>query len=394
VPNDPQTWTVTPTGRDPRGIAHLWAAGGALAAVPVISLLFRYGAFPPTRLNPTILVVAIFVGGVLWAVLALALLARRIEQTVTLGADGVEIVGSPSPVRVRRLRFDRIHSIEPRWGSRPVLILYPSGWAFPAAIGGKGADPKLLVEVAGAIRDGIAALPDGSERLAGIEVRARAATTLVGRIPVTTVTTVVLLIVAILIQLAMGCVPFHESCAAMALANVPKAVAAGEVHRLLTANLVHADVAHYVVNIIGLGLLGSPVELALGWRRTALLFVLGGIAAQAAGAMWGGYAWVVGASGILYACLGALLWIHVRRGDEVPGRLRLVQVAWILFAIGIGTELLAPRISSATHIGGLVAGFALTPLLVGGGPLFRRWERKPGLDLRADGGERRKRDEG
>jgi membrane associated rhomboid family serine protease len=372
VTDGPQTWTVTPARRDPRAPLHLGAAAGTLAAAPVSWAIFSLvGIEAPTGILVPVLG-AIFLIGVVWALFAFRLLRRRSAQTVTLSSDAIEIVGSPtSPVLVRHLALRRIFSIEPPLAGPPGLVFFMEGWGVPVAIGGKDAGPALLAEVAGAVRRRIADLPDGPQHLEKLEARARARQRLALRVPLATLATAALLVLCFGLQWVASCVPLEASCEAMALAGAPDRVAAGQVYRLLTANLLHVDVLHLALNLLGLAAAGSLTELVLGWRRTALLYLTGGIAAQGGASAFTSMI-TVGASGSVYACFGALLWLGLRRSDELPGSLRFVHAAWLMVGLGILLELAMPRISSAAHIGGFLAGLLITPLLIGRRPLFVR----------------------
>jgi len=367
-----QTWKVTPARREPRAFLHLGAAAGVLAAAPIGAAIFPLlGIEAPARIFVAVLG-PLFVIGVVWTGLALRLLRRKSPQTVTVGPDAVEIVGSPtSPVHVRRLALGRIASIEPPLMGPPAVVVFVEGWGLPAAFGGKDADPALLAEVATTIRERIADLPDGVERLGRLDASAWARKRLVPRVPRATLATCLLLIVGFALQWAASCVPLERGCGALAWANAPDRVAAGEAYRLLTSNLVHTGLLHLGLNLLGLATAGSLMELILGWRRSALVYLAAGIAAPAASAAFTATT-VVGASGIAYASLGALFWLRLRRSRELPGVFLLVHVAWLALGLGFLAELAYPAISSTTHIAGFLVGFTITPVLIGKRPLFAR----------------------
>lgn len=142
----------------------------------------------------------------------------------------------------------------------------------------------------------------------------------------------------------------------------------GDWWRVITANLLHAAPkfpAHLVLNLLGLLALGSLVERAIGGAR--MLCVMG---ASAVGAMlasgMAGYAQVVGVSGVVFGILGALTWLELRRADELPAWWRVPRrgLFWML-ALSAALPLLVPFIAGGAHLGGFLAGGAVTALLVG-----------------------------
>ena len=362
------SWEITPARRDPRVILHLSMAAGTLAAPPATLL----GLAPAAGFTPPAWFYGMQAGigllGIFWALLALRLWPRRIAQTVTVGREAVTIEGSPaSPVCVRRVPYDRIQALGPSPGWTLGLTLWVSGMSLPVVIGGRGTDPQVLEVVAEEIRGRIGKLPDGAERLARIEAKARFGSALVGRVPIVTLATGLVLLASVLVQWMAASLPFPADAdvPAVALANVPDRVAAGEVYRLVTANFLHLNALHFAGNLLGIAVGGYLVELAIGGKRTVLLLAVSGIVAHAAAAAWGGFDVVIGASGLIYGCLGALLWLRLRRGDELPGRLSLPHITWILIGFGLIAEIGFPGISAAGHLGGLLAGLLLTPVLVG-----------------------------
>jgi membrane associated rhomboid family serine protease len=137
-------------------------------------------------------------------------------------------------------------------------------------------------------------------------------------------------------------------------------VAAGEWWRLFTAGFLHSGLLHLGLNMVGLAVLGPPVEHALGRLRFAALY-LAGLSASSLGALLLSPRGVtVGASGAIFALMGALLMGQRAAGMDVrrSGILGLV-IANLVFTA------LVPGISIGGHLGGLAGG------LVAGAVLFR-----------------------
>ncbi|EQD26920.1 rhomboid family protein, partial [mine drainage metagenome] len=83
---------------------------------------------------------------------------------------------------------------------------------------------------------------------------------------------------------------------------------------LLTALFMHADVPHLVGNMAFLLIFGLPVERAIGSLRLLLLFLIGGMLANIAGALSLPQAVmpIIGASGAVSTIVGAYLALFPR----------------------------------------------------------------------------------
>lgn len=149
-------------------------------------------------------------------------------------------------------------------------------------------------------------------------------------------------------------------------------VAGGEVWRLLTAGFLHANLVHLGVNMFSLWVLGRPLEAALGRARFIGLYLAGLLGSSAvAYLLTPPTVAVVGASGAIFALLGALFVLGRRLGLDTRSLTGLLVINLVIsFAV--------PGISWQAHVGGLVsgalaaAGLALaarrrTPVLAVGG---------------------------
>ena len=154
---------------------------------------------------------------------------------------------------------------------------------------------------------------------------------------------------------------------------------AGELWRVLTANLLHANVPHLVANVLFILAVGAFIEGALGAMRTA--FVMGSSALGAMGASLASVdEQVVGASGIVLGLIGAALWLEFRCADRLPVTWRAPR--WLLLALltfaAIETVFL-PGVAAAAHLGGFVGGIAATAAVAPSG--LRREGARPWLTL-------------
>lgn len=148
----------------------------------------------------------------------------------------------------------------------------------------------------------------------------------------------------------------------------------------LSCTLLHAGVAHLVLNLVMLAYCGAQVERAVGWNGVAILYVVGAYAAAAGQWLLAPASPVpmIGASGAISAVVAAYALLfgqrEVKALGPVPGG--VVHILW-LAAAWIGIQLLvglagaglpgtggAP-VAIGAHIGGFIAGLALArPLLL------------------------------
>lgn len=138
----------------------------------------------------------------------------------------------------------------------------------------------------------------------------------------------------------------------------------GEVYRLLTCGFLHANLLHLVLNVLALAGLGRLCEAVFGPARLLLLFLLsvlgGSILSMADG---GGVS--VGASGGVFGLMGALVGLGWRYRHALPHDLRqgFGRRLWPWIALNLGIGLAVPGIDNLAHLGGLLAGLGLGPLL-------------------------------
>ena len=150
-------------------------------------------------------------------------------------------------------------------------------------------------------------------------------------------------------------------------ANSSFLVRAGDWPRLITGNLLHADLVHLFFNGLALVSLGRPLEPLLGTRRFLFLFLVACCGGALFSALFTGALIAVGAStGIvgLFGAGAAAGWRAVERWDPpARGRYLVKQLLWTLFLLGL-PALIVPNADHFGHIGGLLAGVAVTLLLV------------------------------
>lgn len=144
----------------------------------------------------------------------------------------------------------------------------------------------------------------------------------------------------------------------------------------ISATLLHGGWLHLGFNLLMLIFCGKMVEVALGPWGMAILYIAGAYAAAAAQYLAGPYdiSPMIGASGAISAVFGgyALLFSQPRLFLEHPLAARAVNVLWLAVAwialqymMGLATTGSGMVIATAAHVGGFLAGLALTkPLMM------------------------------
>jgi membrane associated rhomboid family serine protease len=128
-------------------------------------------------------------------------------------------------------------------------------------------------------------------------------------------------------------------------------VAHGEWWRLITSAFLHFSLIHLAFNLVVLGLVGAPVEEALGHMRYLVLYLVSGLAGSAGALLLTPNAVTAGASGAIFGILGAMLILEWETTGSLRGpalTLIIVNLAFTFYARG--------SVSMGGHLGGLAAG--------------------------------------
>jgi len=145
-------------------------------------------------------------------------------------------------------------------------------------------------------------------------------------------------------------------------------------YTLLSSMYIHSGFLHVFFNMLILFLIGMPLEERIGTRRFAGIYLLGGLAGTMTytAFSWGQFGLLMGASGAISAAMGAMLVLYPR--DEIPmmlGPILMQRVpVWMSVGLFFGLESAAifthsiDGVAHTAHIGGIIAGILLGPILV------------------------------
>ncbi|MHB1505405.1 MAG: rhomboid family intramembrane serine protease [Sulfobacillus sp.] len=146
-------------------------------------------------------------------------------------------------------------------------------------------------------------------------------------------------------------------------------VLAGQPWRLVTAMFIHWSWLHILLNGWSLYIVGTVVEPVYGSWRTLGIYLLGGLLGGVATlALMPQNVISAGASGAIFALLGAVLVVAIVARKRIGSSL----LWWALGIVGINLlfDLYNPQIAIWDHLGGFLGGILAT--LVCGLP-GRRW---------------------
>jgi len=170
-----------------------------------------------------------------------------------------------------------------------------------------------------------------------------------------------------------------------------KAVAHGEIWRLVTIVLVHDPtfLLHLLFNMYALYIAGPIVEQLYGARRFVVFYLLAAVGGSIASFAFGSGQYAVGASGAIFGLFG-ILFVATRahhpaldrRGRALVGQIGMLLVINLAFGFAVGSQ-----IDNFAHLGGLATGALLGLAFVPGRARTLRsfWTSASGGTVGADG---------
>ena len=140
-------------------------------------------------------------------------------------------------------------------------------------------------------------------------------------------------------------------------ANYAPAVQAGEYWRLITSAFLHIGLVHLLCNMYSLYIIGPQLESFFGRTKYIIIYLGGAIIGNLLANTITPNAIGAGASGAIFALLGALLYFGYHYRVYLGGVIKsqIIPIILLNLLIGFTTQ----GISNAAHIGGLIGGLAL-----------------------------------
>ena len=180
--------------------------------------------------------------------------------------------------------------------------------------------------------------------------------------------TIFLIFVNILVFLAVEMTGSSENAMHMldwGAAYTPNIIEGGEYYRLFTSMFLHFGMEHLANNMLVLFVLGSRTERVVGKIRFLIIYFAGGFIGNVV-SVWlemksGNFAVSAGASGAIFAVMGAMIYIVIRNRGWL-GDLSAKQVL-IMAAFSLYFGFTSSGVDNAAHVGGLLAGFLLAVIL-------------------------------
>ena len=180
--------------------------------------------------------------------------------------------------------------------------------------------------------------------------------------------TVALIVINILIFLAVDLGGDSLNTANMlqhGAAYTPFILEDGQYYRLFTSMFLHFGIQHLANNMLVLFVLGQRMERVFGGWKFLVLYLVGGIGGNLVSlyldTVTQEYAVSAGASGAVFAVMGAMIYVVLRR----KGRVEDLTVKQIVFmaVVAVLLGLTDSGVDNAAHIGGMVCGFLVSILL-------------------------------
>ena len=180
--------------------------------------------------------------------------------------------------------------------------------------------------------------------------------------------TVLFILLNILIFLVVDFTGGSENTAHMiecGAAYPPLILGNGEIYRLFTCMFLHFGIEHLANNMLVLFVLGQRLEPVVGKIKFILIYLLGGLGGNILSLYMEirkeEYAVSAGASGAVFAIMGAMIYVVVRnrgRIQDISTRQIMIMAAFSLY-FGFASG----GVDNAAHVGGMICGFFLSMLL-------------------------------
>lgn len=126
----------------------------------------------------------------------------------------------------------------------------------------------------------------------------------------------------------------------------------GAYWQFITSMFVHADIVHFLGNMVFLIYYGRAADLIFSGRILLLIYMVSGLFGNLLSLLLGPFALSVGASGAIFGIMGAYLSYSGRISPDSMGLALAYSAFFFIFNIGAGVNLYS-------HLGGLVVGLLI-----------------------------------
>lgn len=141
-------------------------------------------------------------------------------------------------------------------------------------------------------------------------------------------------------------------------------------YTLITSMFIHADVWHILFNMIGLIFIGFPFENEIGKTKFAIIYLSTGIFASVFYSIFGGKAYLIGASGAIFGILAAFAAYKPMKKVVVPLFMPVmilmplpVVIVALFYAVIESLYVFIGKpdgVAHLAHVGGFLSGIALS----------------------------------
>lgn len=139
----------------------------------------------------------------------------------------------------------------------------------------------------------------------------------------------------------------------------------GEFYRLFTCMFLHFGMAHLANNMLVLFVIGQRLEPTVGKLVFLAIYLLGGVGGNLL-SLWTNmknqsYAVSAGASGAVFAAMGAMVYAILRNRGRVQDLTARQILVMAVFSVYLGFA--GSGVDNAAHLGGMACGFVLAVFL-------------------------------
>eukprot|EP00510_Aplanochytrium_minuta_P007721 CAMPEP_0184042526 /NCGR_PEP_ID=MMETSP0955-20130417/66393_1 /TAXON_ID=627963 /ORGANISM="Aplanochytrium sp, Strain PBS07" /LENGTH=464 /DNA_ID=CAMNT_0026333295 /DNA_START=198 /DNA_END=1592 /DNA_ORIENTATION=+ len=130
----------------------------------------------------------------------------------------------------------------------------------------------------------------------------------------------------------------------------------GDWWRLLSPMVLHVGMVHLLANMLGLVIIGIPMEQEFGSARIALVAISSGIFGVVMSALFAPHLVGVGASGVIYGLFGAAWADLVQNWEIYRGRNKTILIQLSVYTVFNFLLGLMPYLDNWAHFGGFICG--------------------------------------